>query len=86
MQYPAPGAPAREKLYVPVQTANHVAVIDPEQRDVLTAIDTGESPTGAAGGMIRPETTADQRLQSSLATLGLPIGDRESTFCPEGNC
>ncbi|WP_265108558.1 YncE family protein [Halosolutus halophilus] len=78
--------PAREKLYVPVQTANHVAVIDHEQRDVLTTIDAGESPTGAVGGMVRPETTTSQRLRSSLSTLGLSIGDREPSFCPDGNC
>ena len=78
--------PAREKLYVPVQTANHVAVIDHGQREVSTTIETGEAPTGAVGGMIRPETSASQRLQSSLATLGLSIGDREPTFCPDGNC
>ncbi|MFA9418374.1 hypothetical protein [Natrinema sp. HArc-T2] len=78
--------PAREKLYVPVQTANHVAVIDHAQRDVLTTIETGESPTGAVGGMVRPETTTGQRLRSSLATLGLSIGDQEPTFCPDDNC
>ncbi|WP_227015111.1 twin-arginine translocation signal domain-containing protein [Natronorubrum aibiense] len=79
-------APSREKLYVPVQTANHVAVIDRDRREVLTTIDTGESPTGAVGGMVRPETTTTQRLQSSLATLGLSVGDREPTFCPDDNC
>ncbi|UHQ96397.1 hypothetical protein HYG82_22795 (plasmid) [Natrinema halophilum] len=78
--------PARETLYVPVQTANHVAVIDPDQRAVRTTIDTGESPTGAVGGMVRPETSASQRMRSSLASLGLPVGDRESTVCPDDNC
>ncbi|MFC4542434.1 YncE family protein [Halosolutus amylolyticus] len=78
--------PHREKLYVPVQTANHVAVIDPERRAVLTTIDTGETPTGAVGGMVRPETTTSQRLRSSLATLGVSFGDREPTFCPDDNC
>lgn len=78
--------PTREKLYVPVQTANHVAVIDHVTREVRTTIDTGESPTGAVGGMVRPETTTGQRLRSSLATLGLPVGDQEATFCPDDNC
>ncbi|MFA9427764.1 hypothetical protein [Natronorubrum sp. A-ect3] len=78
--------PSRETLYVPVQTANHVAVIDHAQREVLTTIETGESPTGAVGGMVRPETTSSQRVRSSLASLGLTVGEREPTFCPDDNC
>lgn len=78
--------PNREKLYVPVQTANHVAVIDRARREVVTTIDTGESPTGAVGGTVRPETDTAQRLRSSLASLGVDIGDQEATFCPEDNC
>ncbi|MCU4739806.1 hypothetical protein [Natronoglomus mannanivorans] len=78
--------PNREKLYVPVQTANHVAVIDHAEREVVTTVDTGESPTGAVGGTVRPETDTAQRLRSSLASLGVDIGDQEATFCPEDNC
>nr|WP_254533919.1 hypothetical protein [Natrinema gelatinilyticum] len=78
--------PARDKLYVPVQTANHVAVIDPVQRELRTTIDTGAAPTGAVGGTVRPKTTASQRLRSSLATLGVQVGDRESSVCPDDNC
>lgn len=78
--------PDREKLYVPVQTANHVAVIDHAQREVVATVDAGESPTGAVGGMVRPETDAAQRIRSSLANLGVDVGEREMTFCPEDNC
>lgn len=78
--------PNREKLYVPVQTENHVAVIDHEQREIATTIDAGESPTGAVGGMVRPEADTTQRLQGSLANLGITVGDQEMTFCPEDNC
>ncbi|PCR92633.1 hypothetical protein CP557_06450 [Natrinema ejinorense] len=78
--------PSREKLYVPVQTANHVAVIDHAQREVLTTIDAGESPTGAVAGTVRPDTDASQRLLGSLSTLGVDVGDQELSFCPDGNC
>ncbi|RKD98184.1 hypothetical protein ATJ93_1189 [Halopiger aswanensis] len=78
--------PRREKLYVPVQTANRVAVVDHARREVVATIDAGESPTGAVGGMVRPETSADQRLRAALAGLGLEFGEREATACPDGNC
>ena len=78
--------PHREKLYVPVQTANHVAVVDHARREVVETIEAGESPTGAVAGMVRPETSADQRLRASLAALGLEFGEREATACPDGNC
>ena len=45
-----------------------------------------ESPTGAVGGMVRPGTSASQRIAGSLASLGLDVGDREPTVRPEGNC
>ena len=78
--------PHREKLYVPVQTANHVAVVDHGRGEVVELIDAGDSPTGAVGGMVRPETNATQRLRASLARLGLEVGEREPTVCPDGNC
>lgn len=78
--------PHREKLYVPVQTANHIAVIDHARREVVTTIDAGESPTGTVGGMVRPEADATSQLLGSLATLGVDVGDQERTFCPEDNC
>lgn len=78
--------PSREKLYVPVQTANHVAVIDRNRRAVIDTIEAGAAPTGAVGGMIRPDTNATQRIRSSLASLGLVVGGRETTSCPADNC
>ncbi|WP_226482862.1 hypothetical protein [Natrinema amylolyticum] len=78
--------PFREKLYVPVQTANHVAVIDHAQQEIATTIDAGESPTGAVAGTVRPDTDASQRLLGSLSTLGVDVGDQEMAFCPDGNC
>ncbi len=76
--------PAREKLYVPVQTENRVAVI--ADRELVGTVDAGEAPTGAVGGTARPESDALGRLRASLAGLGLTVGDREPTFCPEDNC
>lgn len=78
--------PHREKLYVPVQTANHVAVIEHASRAIVETIGVGESPTGAVGGMVRPATSTSRRVTGSLASLGLVVGDREPTICPEGNC
>lgn len=78
--------PSREKLYVPVQTANHVAVIDHAQREIVDTVDAGESPTGAVGGMIRPKSDATSRMLGSLSSLGVDVGDQEMTYCPEGNC
>nr|WP_230198725.1 hypothetical protein [Halopiger djelfimassiliensis] len=78
--------PHREKLYVPVQTANHVAVIDHAQRAVVETVDVGESPTGAVGGMVRPDTDATRRALGSLSNLGIDVGGQEATHCPAGNC
>lgn len=78
--------PAREKLYVPVQTANHVAVIDHAERAVATTVDAGASPTGAVAGAIRPDTDTSQRVRGSLAALGIDIGEQERANCPNGHC
>lgn len=78
--------PYREKLYVPVQTANHVAVVDHAEREIRTTIDAGESPTGAVAGMVRPESDAGKRLLGSLSTLGVDVGEQEMAHCPAGNC
>ncbi|WP_255171288.1 YncE family protein [Natrononativus amylolyticus] len=78
--------PNREKLYVPVQTANQVAVIDHAQREVVATVEAGESPTGAVGGMVRPDTSTTQRLQGAIASLGVSVGDQELAYCPEQYC
>lgn len=78
--------PHREKLYVPVQTENRVAVIDHAEREVVATLEAGESPTGAVGGIVRPEADALERVRASLASLGLSVGAREPTFCPDDHC
>lgn len=78
--------PARDKLYVPVQTANHVAVIDADEREVRTTVDVGDAPTGAVAGMVRPETPASYRVGDPLMRGQRSAGDLEWTFCPPGHC
>lgn len=78
--------PNREKLYVPVQDANHVAVVEHASRSVIETIDVGEAPTGAAAGTVRPEGDAAMSLQASLASLGISFGKKEATFCMDDHC
>jgi len=73
--------PNREKLYVPVQDANQVAVIDHASREVVETIGVGEAPTGAAAGTVRPESDAVSRVQASLASLGITFGEMEASWC-----
>ncbi|EMA69101.1 hypothetical protein C461_05702 [Halorubrum aidingense JCM 13560] len=78
--------PNREKLYVPVQDANEVAVIDHERREVVATVDAGAGPTGAVAGTVRPEGDAVAQIRASLASLGLAVGDMEATYCMDGHC
>jgi hypothetical protein len=77
--------PSREKLYVPIQDRNEVAVV--EDDEVTARVEAGETPTGATAGPVRPEVDASERLQASLASLGLAVGaEMEWTYCPDGHC
>ena len=78
--------PNREKLYVPVQDANHVAVIDHASREVIATVDVGEAPTGAVAGAVRPEGDAVSRVQASLASLGIAFGEMEAAWCMDDHC
>ena len=78
--------PDREKLYVPVQDANHVAVVEHASRSVVATIEAGEAPTGAAAGTVRPAGSAVDDVRATLASLGLPLGDMEATFCMDDHC
>ncbi|ACM56851.1 twin-arginine translocation signal domain-containing protein [Halorubrum lacusprofundi] len=78
--------PNREKLYVPVQDANQVAVIDHASREVVETIGVGEAPTGAAAGTVRPESDAVSRVQASLASLGITFGEMEASWCMDDHC
>lgn len=78
--------PNREKLYVPVQDANQVAVIDHASREVATTVEAGEAPTGAVAGTVRPQSDASGNFLAALANLGLPVGEMEPAFCHDDNC
>lgn len=78
--------PNREKLYVPVQTENQVAVIEHASQSVVETIDVGEAPTGATAGMVRPEGDTTSSIQATLASLGITFGEMEATFCMDDHC
>ncbi|WP_144920472.1 hypothetical protein [Halorubrum salsamenti] len=78
--------PNREKLYVPVQDANQVAVIEHASREVIETIGVGEAPTGAAAGTVRPEGDAVAQVQASLASLGIAFGEMEASWCMDDHC
>ncbi|MFC7187218.1 twin-arginine translocation signal domain-containing protein [Halorubrum yunnanense] len=78
--------PDREKLYVPVQDANQVAVIDHESREVADTVEVGEAPTGAVAGTVRPEEDAVSSIQASLASLGITFGEMEASWCMDDHC
>lgn len=73
--------PNREKLYVPVQSTNQVKVIDHADQAVATTIEVGAKPYGATAATVRPETDAAAGFMASLASLGLPLGAVETTYC-----
>ncbi|VTT86371.1 hypothetical protein DM2_2409 [Halorubrum sp. DM2] len=78
--------PNREKLYVPVQDANQVAVVEHASREVVATVETGEAPTGALAGTVRPEGDAVASVQAQLASLGITFGDMEATYCMDDHC
>ena len=75
---------SRRKLYVPVQTANVVRVIDHESRTVTGTISVGSKPYGATAGAVRPAPTRTRNAMAALASVGLS-GGGEPTYCI-GNC
>lgn len=72
---------AREKLYVPVQTANEVAVIDHASREVVATIEVGDSPYGATAAEHRPTTSDADAMMAALAQLGVFAATTETTYC-----
>lgn len=76
--------PDRSALFVPVQTEDEVAVIDPGDRTVVERIPVGASPYGATAGGVRPDPTAEGRLLADLAAAGVDTGG-EMTYC-RGEC
>lgn len=75
--------PDREKLYVPVQTDDSVAVVDPVARAVTATIPVGAKPYGATAAKVRPEPDERGTTAGALARLGLAAPG--TTYCI-GNC
>ena len=75
---------SRRKLYISVQTANVVRVIDHETRRITATIPVGSKPYGATAGAVRPAPTRTQNAMAVLASVGLSEGG-ESTY-GIGNC
>ena len=79
--------PNREKLYVPVQSENQVAVIDNGDREVTATVDVGEAPAGAAASTVRPDQSVISSMRTSLAEVGVTLTDTRATYCyPDCYC
>ncbi|MEM4781050.1 MAG: hypothetical protein QXG03_05770, partial [Halalkalicoccus sp.] len=76
--------PAREKLYVPVQTTDEVAVIEDAEREIVERIPVGSGPNGATASGARPDPDAIDRAMGVFASLGAIEGG-EPTHCV-GDC
>ncbi|PSP33103.1 hypothetical protein BRC64_04370 [Halobacteriales archaeon QH_10_67_22] len=74
--------PDRQSLYVPVQSADEVAVIDPEALAVTARLSVGAGPYGATAAGVRPDPEP-ARTEAALGALGLL--DSGTTYCI-GNC
>ena len=77
--------PSRTKLYVPVQTADEVAVIDHERREIVERIGVGPSPYGATSAQVRPGGDPAAAVALAMARLGVSTDRPETTYCI-GNC
>ena len=73
--------PSRTKLYVPVQTADEVAVIDHERREIIERIGVGPSPYGATSAQVRPQNNPFASMALAMARLGISAEQSETTYC-----
>ncbi|WP_206424951.1 YncE family protein [Halosimplex salinum] len=77
--------PSREKLYVPVQTNDEVAVIDNASRELVERIPVGSAPYGATAARVRPDPDESASILAAMAAVGLDVGEADTTYCI-GNC
>jgi len=70
------------KLYVPVQSANVVRVIDDATGEVTATLDVGERPYGATACRIVPDPVPPGTAAAAASKLGL---DGDTTYCI-GDC
>ncbi|WP_331232879.1 YncE family protein [Natronorarus salvus] len=75
--------PTLEKLYVPVQSADEVAVI--RDRGLIDRIEVGSAPYGATARHGRPESDVVGRFVATLAGMGVDVGGSGTTYCI-GDC
>jgi YVTN family beta-propeller protein len=75
--------PGREKLYVPVQSTDEVAVI--RDRELVDRIGVGDAPYGATARHGRPDSDAIGRFVAALAGIGVDFGGAGTTYCI-GDC
>jgi len=77
--------PSHSKLYVPVQTNDEVAVVDPETDDIVDRLSVGANPYGATSARVRPAAASTPSMQVAIARLGLRAEPAQTTYCI-GNC
>jgi len=77
--------PSHEKLYVPVQTSDEVAVIDHDRVEVTATVPVGSEPYGATAGRVRPSEDAIDAAASARESLRAELSDDGTTYCI-GNC
>ena len=75
--------PGREKLYVPVQSSDEVAVI--RDRELIDRIGVGDAPYGATARHGRPDSDVVGRFVATLAGMGVDFGGAGTTYCI-GDC
>ena len=74
--------PDHRKLYVPVQSANVVRVIDDASREVTATLDVGGRPYGATACRILPDPEPPGTAAAAASKLGL---DGDTSYCI-GDC
>jgi YVTN family beta-propeller protein len=77
--------PAHERLYVPVQTDDAVAVVDPDGLEVTTRIDVGSSPYGATAARVRPAVESLATTPTAGAIFRNRMSREGTSYCV-GNC
>jgi len=74
--------PDHRKLYVPVQSANVVKVIDDAAGEVTATLDVGDSPYGATATRVVPHPESPSTAAAAASKLGL---DGDTSYCL-GDC
>jgi YVTN family beta-propeller protein len=73
--------PGHEKLYVPVRSADEVAVVDAATSEITTRVAVGASPYGATAASVRPTDPGDVEAASARQRLGRTLSGEGTTYC-----